>query len=263
MPLALPHACASQLLHPSSFYENYDKILDWTAATQQRDGQRACDVKVAKLTKRSIVEMRRAFSYTFTKIKANEGTVKVIQKPLHVSLDGNVQSAILHQVEDMMRLPDLSRAIAMQIFSPTSTYLFDAASNLLVHGIHAAKCELVGSGASLPENVQQAKDALFHQDVVSFSVTLCHLDRFQREHFTCFELRRAERPHVSACRTQAAAVVQMLHLLITGPGGLLDLDAVKDLGLMALYVAATVHGFQHTGFSDEFLIQTQHPLALR
>ena len=31
---------------------------------------------------------------------------------------------------------------------------------------------------------------------------------------------------------------------------------------MALYVAAAVHGYHHTGYTDDFLIQIQHPLAL-
>ena len=65
------------------------------------------------------------------------------------------------------------------------------------------------------------------------------------------------------CRIQAASVVQMLHLLITAPGALQDMAVLKDTGTMALIVSAACSSYKHTGFTDDFLIRTRHPLALK
>ena len=61
--------------------------------------------------------------------------------------------------------------------------------------------------------------------------------------------------------THAADVLQTLHVLLHR-GGLVP-GYADPMSLLACYVAAIVHDFEHAGFTNDFLISSCDPLALR
>ncbi|PNW87229.1 hypothetical protein CHLRE_02g114100v5 [Chlamydomonas reinhardtii] len=70
---------------------------------------------------------------------------------------------------------------------------------------------------------------------------------------------RADNPYHSA--THAADVLQTLHVIIHGAQ--LHVHYLDKLGLLAAYVAAVVHDHGHPGLTNDFLIATHDPLAVR
>ena len=63
------------------------------------------------------------------------------------------------------------------------------------------------------------------------------------------------------CSLHVASVVQMLHMIMHH-GGLLRKKVVDDLMMMAGYLAAAIHDFEHGGVNNDFLIQTRDKLAV-
>lgn len=57
-----------------------------------------------------------------------------------------------------------------------------------------------------------------------------------------------------------ASVVQRFHLLLRN--GLMQTGILDPLSTMACYIAAAVHDYGHTGFTNDYLVRTQHPFAL-
>ncbi|KAG2436202.1 hypothetical protein HXX76_006514 [Chlamydomonas incerta] len=70
---------------------------------------------------------------------------------------------------------------------------------------------------------------------------------------------RPDNPYHSA--THAADVLQTLHVVIRGAG--LTTHYLDKLGLLAAYFAAVVHDHGHPGLTNDFLIATHDPLAVR
>ena len=58
-----------------------------------------------------------------------------------------------------------------------------------------------------------------------------------------------------------ASVVQMIHMIMHH-GGLLRKKVVDDLMMLAGYIAAAIHDFEHGGVNNDFLIQTRDKLAV-
>ncbi|KAG2437156.1 hypothetical protein HXX76_005823 [Chlamydomonas incerta] len=68
-----------------------------------------------------------------------------------------------------------------------------------------------------------------------------------------------DNPYHSA--THAADVLQTLHVIIHGAQ--LNVHYLDPLGLFAAYWAAIVHDYRHPGLTNDFLVATGHPLAIR
>ena len=47
------------------------------------------------------------------------------------------------------------------------------------------------------------------------------------------------------------------------PGGLVDSNLMEDVLEMYLYLAAAAHDYQHPGLTNDYMIKTHHPLAMR
>ena len=62
-------------------------------------------------------------------------------------------------------------------------------------------------------------------------------------------------------RTHAADVLQTLHVLLHR-GGLVP-GYADPITLLACYLAAIVHDFEHVGFNNDFLVNSSDPLAVR
>ncbi|GFR52553.1 hypothetical protein Agub_g15141 [Astrephomene gubernaculifera] len=70
---------------------------------------------------------------------------------------------------------------------------------------------------------------------------------------------QASNPYHNA--VHAADVLRTLHVLLHG-AGLTD-HYLDHVGLLAAYLAAIIHDYGHPGLTNDFLIATSHPLALR
>lgn len=55
------------------------------------------------------------------------------------------------------------------------------------------------------------------------------------------------------CRIHAADVLQTVHMVCTR-GGLRELGVVEDLSVLACYLAAVVHDFEHKGVNNDYLV---------
>ena len=64
------------------------------------------------------------------------------------------------------------------------------------------------------------------------------------------------------CSIHVASVVQMTHMLLTH-GGVMRSKAMTRAQQLATYMSAVVHDHEHGGVNNDFLIKTNHPLALR
>jgi len=58
-----------------------------------------------------------------------------------------------------------------------------------------------------------------------------------------------------------ASVVQMLHMIMHH-GGLLRRRVFDELMMLACYIAAAIHDYEHGGVNNDFLIQTRDRLAV-
>jgi len=58
-----------------------------------------------------------------------------------------------------------------------------------------------------------------------------------------------------------ASVLQMTHMLMVH-GGVMKSRGADRLSLLASYIAALVHDFEHSGVNNDFLIKTSHDLAI-
>ena len=58
-----------------------------------------------------------------------------------------------------------------------------------------------------------------------------------------------------------ASVVQMMHMIMHH-GGLLRRRVFDELMMLACYIAAAIHDFEHGGVNNDFLIQTRDRLAV-
>lgn len=63
------------------------------------------------------------------------------------------------------------------------------------------------------------------------------------------------------CSTHVASVLQMTHMIMVH-GGVLKSQGADRLTLLASYIAALVHDFEHSGVNNDFLIKTSHDLAV-
>lgn len=63
------------------------------------------------------------------------------------------------------------------------------------------------------------------------------------------------------CSTHVASVLQMTHMLMVH-GGVLKSKGADRLTLLASYIAALIHDFEHSGVNNDFLIKTQDELAV-
>ncbi|KAK9817422.1 hypothetical protein WJX74_010557 [Apatococcus lobatus] len=64
-------------------------------------------------------------------------------------------------------------------------------------------------------------------------------------------------------RAHAASVLHVMHLLMMAPDGLRSHNMLHDVHVLAGYLAAACHDFEHPGVNNDFLIKTQDALALR
>ena len=62
------------------------------------------------------------------------------------------------------------------------------------------------------------------------------------------------------CSTHVASVLQMTHMIMVH-GGVLKSQGADRLTLLASYIAALVHDFEHSGLNNDFLIKTSHDLV--
>ncbi|EFJ40245.1 3'5'-cyclic nucleotide phosphodiesterase, partial [Volvox carteri f. nagariensis] len=92
------------------------------------------------------------------------------------------------------------------------------------------------------------------------------LERFRAEPLRMARLLRtleagypATNPYHNSAH--AADVLHTLHVLLHGAR--LTEHYLDELGLMAAYFAAIVHDYGHPGLTNDFLVATSHPLALR
>lgn len=53
----------------------------------------------------------------------------------------------------------------------------------------------------------------------------------------------------------------MTHMLMVH-GGVMKRQGADRLSLLASYIAALIHDFEHTGVNNDFLIKTNHDLAI-
>jgi len=58
-----------------------------------------------------------------------------------------------------------------------------------------------------------------------------------------------------------ASVVQMMHMIMHH-GGLLRRRVFDELMMLACYIAAAIHDYEHGGVNNDFLIQTRDRLAV-
>ena len=63
------------------------------------------------------------------------------------------------------------------------------------------------------------------------------------------------------CSIHAASVVQMTHMLLCH-GGLIKTGLITKNQHLSSYWSAAVHDYEHGGLNNDFLIKTQHPLAI-
>ncbi|KAL0017820.1 hypothetical protein WJX77_003173 [Trebouxia sp. C0004] len=81
----------------------------------------------------------------------------------------------------------------------------------------------------------------------------------------CMYLRRIEQGYDDSIPyhncTHVASVLQMTHMLMVH-GGVMKSRGADRLSLLASYVAALVHDFEHSGVNNDFLIKTSHDLAI-
>ncbi|KAK9822605.1 hypothetical protein WJX74_009466 [Apatococcus lobatus] len=63
-------------------------------------------------------------------------------------------------------------------------------------------------------------------------------------------------------RSHAAAVLQMMHLLITSNEGLGESGIMEPVTVLSAYLAAACHDFRHPGLTNDFLIRTEDKLAI-
>lgn len=63
------------------------------------------------------------------------------------------------------------------------------------------------------------------------------------------------------CSTHAADVLRTLHAICTR-GGLWVQAQVSDIGILAMYLSAVVHDYEHRGVNNDFLTRISDPLAL-
>ena len=72
------------------------------------------------------------------------------------------------------------------------------------------------------------------------------------------------RRHFGACipRIHAANVLHMSQLLVNCEGGLQDCGITEGVLELSLYLAAACHDYDHPGLNNDFLIKSQHPLAI-
>ncbi|KXZ49452.1 hypothetical protein GPECTOR_21g678 [Gonium pectorale] len=92
------------------------------------------------------------------------------------------------------------------------------------------------------------------------------MERFRIEPLTLARLLRtlesgysSSNPYHNA--THAADVLRSLHVLLHGAR--MTAHYLDPLGLLAAYFAAVVHDYGHHGLTNDFLIATSHPLAVR
>ncbi|KAK9861815.1 hypothetical protein WJX84_012136 [Apatococcus fuscideae] len=64
-------------------------------------------------------------------------------------------------------------------------------------------------------------------------------------------------------RAHATSVLHVMHLLMMGPDGLRSRNMLHNVHILAGYLAAVCHDFEHPGVNNDFLIKTQDTLALR
>ncbi|KAL3140140.1 putative 3',5'-cyclic phosphodiesterase pde-3 [Trebouxia sp. C0009 RCD-2024] len=81
----------------------------------------------------------------------------------------------------------------------------------------------------------------------------------------CMYLRRIEAGYDNSIpyhnSTHVASVLQMTHMLMVH-GGVVKSQGADRLTLLASYIAALVHDYEHSGFNNDFLIKTSHDLAV-
>ena len=63
------------------------------------------------------------------------------------------------------------------------------------------------------------------------------------------------------CSLHVASVVQMMHMIMHH-GGLLRRKVCDELMMLACYIAAAIHDYEHGGVNNDFLIQTRDKLAV-
>lgn len=63
------------------------------------------------------------------------------------------------------------------------------------------------------------------------------------------------------CSTHVASVLQMTHMIMVH-GGVLKSHGADRLTLLASYIAALIHDFEHSGVNNDFLIKSQDELAV-
>ena len=66
---------------------------------------------------------------------------------------------------------------------------------------------------------------------------------------------------MSCCSLHVASVVQMMHMIMHH-GGLLRRKVCDELMMLACYIAAAIHDYEHGGVNNDFLIQTRDKLAV-
>ncbi|KAF5826760.1 hypothetical protein DUNSADRAFT_2121 [Dunaliella salina] len=64
-------------------------------------------------------------------------------------------------------------------------------------------------------------------------------------------------------RTHASDVLRTLHVIMTRGGVKESLSKAQDVALMAAYLAAVIHDFEHKGYNNDFLVKTKDLLAIR
>jgi len=64
-------------------------------------------------------------------------------------------------------------------------------------------------------------------------------------------------------RTHACDVLRTLHVIMTRGGVKGALSKAQDVALMAAYLAAVIHDYEHKGYNNDFLVKTKDPLAIR
>ncbi len=94
-----------------------------------------------------------------------------------------------------------------------------------------------------------------------FSVTPCLHPRLLRYALLRSHSHSRALSHSRSNRIHAADVLQTLHVLVTRSGMLPGY--VDPLTQLALYVAAVGHDLEHLGLTNDFLINTDDPLAIR
>ena len=63
------------------------------------------------------------------------------------------------------------------------------------------------------------------------------------------------------CSIHVASVVQMTHMILCH-GGVMKSGAMDRVQQMSSYWSALVHDYEHGGLNNDFLIKSNHPLAV-